>query len=77
MSAFGYNEGSFFTGSISFNSNLFRGFVVTQDTVADQIAFGSGSSLVTLDPKLSITAGTNIPVKLNGFIGTGSFIAYR
>jgi hypothetical protein len=71
---------AFYTGSFNFSSpGGFGGFVATQQTVIDSIAWGtvSGSGLQTLNPKLTVAAGTNIPVEFSTLIGTGSIVAYK
>lgn len=68
----------FYTGSITITSTDYRGFVATQATVVDAIAWGVGSdSAATLTPKMTIAAGTTIPVKFSAIRATGSFVAYK
>ena len=71
---------TFYTGSFNFSTpGGFGGFVATQQTVIDSIAWGtvSGSAVQVLSPKLTVAAGTNLPVEFSTIIGTGSIVAYK
>lgn len=68
----------FYSGSFNFSGIDYRGFVATQDTVVDSIAWGvSGSTVTTLTPKMTIAAGAEIPVFFNTIFATGSIVAYK
>lgn len=68
----------FFSGSFNFTANNYRGFIATQNTVVDSIAWGvSGSNLTTLNPKMTVAAGAEIPVFFNSIYATGSIVAYK
>ena len=71
------DTGQFYTGSFDFTGRNYRGFVATQATVIDAIAWGSGGTLVTLNPKMSVAAGTQIPVWFSAIAATGSLVAYK
>ncbi len=71
---------AFYTGSFSFTvEGGFGGFVATQQTVIDSVAWGtvSGSAVTVLNPKLTVAAGVTIPVTFATLVGTGSIIAYK
>ena len=71
------DTGKFYTGSFDFTGVNYRGFVATQATVIDAIAWGSDGTLTTLNPKMSVTAGTQIPVWFSAIAATGSLVAYK
>ena len=71
------NTGQFYTGSFDFTGRNYRGFVATQTTVVDSIAWGSDTTLNTLNPKMTVTAGTQIPVWFSAIAATGSLVAYK
>jgi len=72
------DTGVFFSGSFNFTAKNYRGFVATQTTVVDSIAWGAdGSSLITLNPKMTVAAGAEIPVFFNSIYATGSIVAYK
>ena len=68
---------TFYSGSIDFNGINYRGFVATQSTVVEAIAWGSDTVSGSLSPKMTIAAGTEIPVWFSAFKGTGSIVAYK
>lgn len=70
---------TFFTGSFAFSGSNYRGFIATQQTQVDALLFGTVTSSVAptvLNPKMTVAAGTNIPVKFSAIIATGSIVAY-
>lgn len=68
----------FFSGSFNFSNTNYRGFVATQTTTIDSIAWGvSGSTVTTLNPKMTVAAGAEIPVFFNTIFATGSIVAYK
>lgn len=67
----------FYSGSTTLLETEYRGLIATQTTVVDSIAWGiRGSAITVLDPKMTIAAGTVIPVKFSAIAATGSFVAY-
>lgn len=66
----------FYSGSISMSGSIYRGLIATQTTVVDSIAWGDDSPSVTLNPKMTIAAGTAIDVKLSAIEATGSVVLY-
>jgi hypothetical protein len=71
---------AFYSGSFNFSAEGgFGGFIATQATVVDAVAWGltSGSGVTTLTPKMTIAAGTNMQVTFSTLIGTGSIVAYK
>lgn len=78
MSANGKNKAIFYSGSIDFNNVQYEGFIATQATVVEKIGFGIGAATGSaLSPLMTIAAGTEIPVKVNGMKAVGSIIAYK
>lgn len=72
------NTAVFYSGSTTVLGTEYRGFIATQTTVVDSIAWGvSGSVITTLNPKMTVAAGTDIPVKFSAIAATGSFVAYK
>jgi hypothetical protein len=74
------NTAVFFSGSFNFSGSNYRGFVATQATVVDAIAFGSVTTPIaptTLNPKMTIAAGATIPVWFSAIAATGSIVAYK
>lgn len=68
----------YYSGSTTVLGTDYRGLIATQTTTVDAIAWGvSGSAITTLNPKMTIAAGTNIPVKFSAIRATGSFVAYQ
>ena len=68
----------FYSGSTTLLGADYRGLIATQTTVVDSIAWGiSGSAITVLNPKMTIAAGTDIPVKFSAIAATGSFVAYK
>lgn len=71
---------AFYSGSFNFSAEGgFGGFIATQQTTIDSVAWGlvSGSGLQVLNPKLTVAAGTNMSVQFSTLIGTGSVVAYK
>lgn len=69
---------AFYSGSFNFSGITYRGFVATQATVVDSISWGvSGSGVTTLNPKMTVAAGAEIPVFFNTLFATGSIVAYK
>jgi hypothetical protein len=71
------NTAVFYSGSIDFNNINYRGFVATQTTVVEAVAWGSNGVSGSLTPNMTIAAGTEIPVWFSAFKGTGSIVAYK
>jgi hypothetical protein len=74
------SSAAFYTGSFNFSTEGgFGGFIATQQTVIDAVAWGtvSGSAAVVQNPKLTVAAGVNLPVNFTALIGTGSIVAYK
>lgn len=72
------STGQFYSGSFNFSNTVYRGFVATQATTVDSIAWGaSGSVVTTLNPKMVVAEGTEIPVFFNTIFATGSIVAYK
>jgi len=71
------NTAKFYSGSIEFQNTNYRGFVATQDTVVEAIAWGSDTVSGSLTPNMTVAAGTEIPVWFSAFKGTGSIVAYK
>ena len=67
----------FYSGSISLSGSLYRGFIATQATVVDSIAWGDSNPIVTFSPKMIVAAGTDINVKLSAIEATGSIVLYK
>ena len=71
---------AFYTGSFNFSDAAgFGGFIATQQTTIDSVAWGSvsGSAPVVLNPKLTVAAGTNMSLQFTTLAGTGSIVAYK
>lgn len=79
MSAdFGFNTGKFLSGSIDFQNESFRGFLVTSDnTVIEKIGFGPVGTTSSLSPKMTLDKGTHVPVKINGMKASGAIIVFK
>lgn len=71
------NTADFYTGSFDFNNKNYRGFVATQNTTIEAIAWGSDTVSGSLSPNLYVPAGTEIPVWISALKGTGSVVAYK
>lgn len=69
--------GQFYSGSFDFTDRNYRGFVATQTTAINAIAWGSDGTLTVLNPKMTVAAGTQIPVWFSGIGATGSLVAYK
>jgi hypothetical protein len=67
----------FYSGSISLSGSLYRGFIATQATVVDSIAWGDDDPIVSLSPKMTVAAGTDVNVKLSAIEATGSIVLYK
>lgn len=62
---------AFYSGSFNFSAEGgFGGFIATQQTTIDSVAWGlvSGSGLQVLNPKLTVAAGTNMSVQFLSLI---------
>ena len=78
MSSNGYNKAAFYSGSIDFNNIQYEGFIATQDTVVEKIGFGIGAATGSaFSHAMTIAAGTEVPIKINGMKASGLIIAYK